>query len=499
MAFGDNTEVLTDIEAAMGEVFNLKDRPQFNRVGTTTRYAQFRKVKMKGAAYHYLAMIAPSSNVRRQGFTAGRAGAFPAAVTDLKFQELSVVIEDQHFFKGPVKINIVDRDRTKGNSEAAYDLAQKVVTDLENDFGSQLNASLWQGGNCCMALVHTVYDTDGTTWSTGGATASAAYIRIKNGSIGPFLPGDVLDIYHTDGTTLLQTVKVNDVIRSKHGPTVGNVTTQSIGPGIIVTPTGDVALWNTAGTVAVGCFIARSGEFTQVAANFNNFHGLPDWWDPTVNVFRDRSGSLIDRDAVGYQWMMPEQITIAAAGAEVTLDLREHLKDLYDTYVYTVNTSQLKRKGGGTDGPSIREGLMLIGDVALIQESVKNANDVQFTAATSQTKSEAARGYWANVGFKGIVYNDPILGDIALAADIAAPPFSLKMIDWDSFFLVNLNGQPGEIDWVEDSGGRWRMVPDSSTQRPTFFLEAGAYTTVSLHCDCPATNVQISGVKGANQ
>lgn len=498
MAFGDNTQVLTDIEATMGEIFNLKDRAQFNRIGETTRYAKFRKVKFHGAAYHYLAFVAPSSNVRRSNFSTGRSSAFPSAVTDLKFQELSIIEDDQVFFKGPVKINKVDLDRTKGDPEAAYDVGAKVVVDLEADFGSQLNAALWQGGNCVMAKVSAAYDSDGTTWSGSETSTTAKYIKIKDGSIGLFLPGEKLDIYDaTDGTTKLATVTVNDVICSKHGPTIGADPVADIGPGIVVTPD---ANWDAVGSaIADGDYLARTGEFTLVAASFNNFHGLPDWWDRTVNVYRNRSGSLVDRDAIGYQWMLPETVTIADAGSEVTLDLREHLKDLYDYFPYAVTTTRLKRRNSGVDGPSVSEGLMLHGPVDLIQEAVRDANDVQFTVATSTTKSQAARDYWASVGFKGIVYNDPILGDIGLAADRAAPPHKLWMADWDSFFLVNLMGPPGDINWLEDSGGRWRIVPDTSTGNPTFFMEAAAYTSCCLGCDCPSTNAMITGVKSSNE
>jgi hypothetical protein len=73
------------------------------------------------------------------------------------------------------------------------------------------------------------------------------------------------------------------------------------------------------------------------------------------------------------------------------------------------------------------------------------------------------------------------------------------MMDWDAYFLCNLDGDPGELSWIEGQNGRWHNIPGATNATPTFFVQAGAYTSVCLGCDCPATSVLITGVKSSNE
>lgn len=518
MAVADGVQQMTTLDNAIARVYNYRAaNPQFHQFANTGKWFNVRRgIPLKGKSYHYVMYTTPNTGVRRSTFNGGKTSEFPVPL-DIDLQPFSILKTDLTNFRGSLKVNSVELKETQEAGEnAVFDLARRLIASLDSDFSGQMNASLYQGGSAWVAKVDTMYDTDGTTWS-GNAGVAAAFVKIKDGQIGHFQKGNVLDIYDTDGTTQNARVVVLDVIYSKAGPITGGAyPSAEIGPGLIIqacdaygTIVTDVdwdgdadADYGTSAEPADGDYIARSGEFSTSSPV--NIHGFPDWFDPTVNPYRDEDGSAINRDTDGYRYLIPETFQIAAAGSEVAFDIDTHFRDAEDILPQRVATGRMKRgavDGTSEMGPTLKQSLLALMPTDLLNDAVHDSgDDRRFTLAVAANENSAVnRKMYAEVGFEGFVYHSPTLGPIAFQGDAACPPHVIYMLEPNSFFWVTFAGRRSEIDWIEEGGTRWFPMTGDTNGTLTYYKQAAAFTWACLGCDQPGANVRFTGIKSSNE
>lgn len=479
MAFGDNAMDVGDLDVVMGRLYEIDtQKAQFHRHGITGKWLGMREKTFEGTRFEFNAFTQPMSAIRSEDFATAAAGAFPAA-RDISGQWLSYDVNDLNMIWGTIKFNTLEQRRSESRTTSIWRLANKLFSELNMDFIEAVNRAFNEDSACQMALVSAVYDPDGTTYSNG---ATSCFIKIKSGQIGQFQQGMVLN------TNAAEEVTVQDVIYGKDVTLLGT-TTSGIGPGIRVS----VATGNCDG-IAADDPITMSGQTTG-----DNIHGLPDWFSKTTNVYFNEAGTAIDRDSATNGWSIPLIHTAAAAGSEVEFSLDTHLRPVANELAHMVGaraSAREKRKAAGED---IQFGSSLVGITTpeLLNYMVNEASQTQqFTTRMASSMSEAERtSLFGQVGFKGMVYDSPTMGTVAFEADTAAQPYKIRFLEPSSWFVLSLHDGAKRLQWQRYNGQRLRPVDDyATTQRPTFYVQAAAYTTLALVCDQPRANVEITGV-----
>jgi hypothetical protein len=499
---------MSDIESSMARYYRMRGtKDQFTRMGKTAKWFQPRDEIMRGETYEFYAFTQPSSPIRRENMSTAETGEFPVG-HDYDYTELSVKWDDLVHFRGTVRWNELTKIKSKDRKHALHEVSTKLVNELELDFADSYNAALHQGGTCTMANVAGIYDTDGSSLTNEDGHA-AKYINIDGGSISQFQPGMVLEIYDASTTTQRNCiVKVHDVIYGKDGPWSEGDRVADIGPGIIAEPCdkyGDLSTtaWNATDTPADGDAIARYGEYTSTASSYRNFHGLPDWFDTTTDVYRDsEGGSLLNRESAGNHWQNPEISDFTSGGSAVAIDLDTHFRDMEDTLPFRVQSGRKKRRSLNGPGIDIGSALTAITTVGIVNDAVGDVRDsVRFTSTMSGTMDAATKKeLFGEIGFDGVCYHSPSLGSIAIQADPACTPERMYVIDPQSFFFLTNKDGTKKINWLDmdGKGNRWQRLTGGTERTPTHYWQGGAYCMMALVCDQPGANFCIKGVKSSN-
>ena len=492
-------------------------KAQFTRAGRTSRWFNPASMPIKGMKRTYRMFVAPMSAVRRDKYPDAVEAEFPVA-RDFKYLDLSVSHADLSMFKATGKWNKQKELQTEDDVSVAR-LAIKIFSEINRDFADSVNNAMFEGEDCAMATIDEIYDDDGTTFSTPGGYATK-FIKIV-GPISRFQPDMVLEIY--DGTTTTQknaTVVVQDVIPGEDGPWHSDGSREAgIGPGIKCAPcdadgTTNTTAWSAVDVPIAGDALALSGEYNT--ATPNGFHGIPDFFDTSVDCHRDNSdsASVIDREASGYAFLNPEVIipSGASAGTEKDFDMDEHFGQLEDTMPFIIDYGRGQRNIG--DGLSGAEDKIEAPPVMLFATTpaivnyiarINGADSARFTTTAAMSLDAAKKKeMFGVVGFEGTVYHSPSLPPVAFQADPNCKPFRGYLLDPQSFRLLTFGKAPGNgervnIEWVTH-GGAGRIHPCyGSTGGLTFYVQAGAHTSCGLTCDQPRANVGFQHIKSDRQ
>ena len=477
MAFGDNAWDVGDLDTAMARLYQLHPaKAQFHRQGGTSRWFAGRSKTFEGTRFEFNAFDTPMTNIRKSDFATARAAALPAA-RDISSTWLSYDVDDLCMIQGSVKWNILERERSNSRKTSIYRLAKKVFNEFNNDFVDNTNRAIHQNADAQMALVDTVYAVGGTTYSSN----RYAFIKIKTGQIGQFLKGMVVNTDATESLTILDVVHGDDCWYE-------GTRTAGVGPGIRV----DAGSGNTVDSSADDA-ITMSGETTG-----DNFHGFPDWMDPTTNVYFDEGGTAIDRDASGNTWSHCYVHTVGASGSEVEFDLDQHMRPVANVRSQMVGIGRTGRRNAEED-IVIPSAALAITTSDLVNFMVNEASDTQrFTLAMATSMDAATRKeLFGEVGFRGMVYQSPTMGSVAFQADAAAQQYKIRILEISSWLWLQLHGGRRNIKWIRNSaGGRIHNVYDvDSTGRNTWYVQAAAGCAMALVCDQPAANIEITGVR----
>lgn len=481
MAFGDNAMDVGDLDVAIARMYQLHpQKAQFHRHGITGKWLGIRTRKFEGTRFEFNAYHTPMSAIRKSDWATASVGAFPAA-RDFSSVWLSYGYSDLAMIWGTIKFNILEEKRSESRKTSIKRLTTKLFDELNMDFEENINRAFNQDSACQMALVSAKYDEDGTTYTAG---SRRCFIKIKSGQIGQFHKGMVLNTDATESLTVLDVIYGDDVIFE------GTETT-GVGPGLRV----DAGSGNDCNGITADDAITMSGETAG-----DNFHGLPDWFSKTTNVYNDEGGTPLDRDGRGNDWQIPLISTVAAAGSEVEFVLDTHLRPVADILAQMVGVRTKSRKRAMSAEKDIQFGsaMTALTTVKLLNHVVNEAQATQHFTLSMASDMDAAtkKECFGNVGFNGMVYNSPTLGTVAFEADPAAPPNKLRFIEPSAWFVLSLHDGAKRLQWLTQGGKRLRPVDDyGTTQRPTFYVQGAAYTTLALVCDQPRANFEITGIK----
>ena len=521
-AFGDYEIGIADdlINAALAVDEKVTAPAQFTRQGKTSQWIQAEKRMLRGERTRYRAFIKPYRGARRMRWNTSATSESPVPMSP-GWTELSYDWSDLVDIRGTVKWNM--KQDLKHSSDvrlSVMQLVENIFSQAELDVVQVMNDGIMQPYTCAIAKVGQIYNIDGATFS-GAAVHTPAFIQVVGGSSSNFEKGDVLDIYDSDGSTFKIRIYVHGVIHGENGPWSGGEREEGIGPGILAEPcnadgsgTGVggscTTAWNTVAVPdANGDFLARSGEFDTTTTTAKNFHGLPDWFDTTVDCLADGDGTAIDREATGNEWMNPLVIIPdgASAGSEVEFSVSTHLSELARSWYVQVQSGRRDRAkngrslgtgmpGGKAQGIAISEHLVAICEPQMLEHITENAGDSQrFTHASLLNEAAAKALQLIGVsGYEGYVWHSPQLGEVAFHADTNCTPHTIYFIEPSSFFWIQ---EPGgqRLGWISNgSAGRvWGVVGDT-LKTPTYTRQAACHVALGLKNDQPQANAVVKHV-----
>ena len=526
------------INAALAVNEQVQPAPsQFVRQGKTSAWFSPRSKMLKGERTKFRVFDKGYRGARRTGWTSAATteGPVPMAVGHT---ECSYGYDDLSMIRAGVKWSMLQETKHTDLNLAVYDLVNKLFGEAEADIAETENTGLFLPQSCAMATVSAIYEITATTGTqdafTQTNTHEDAYIQIS-GNPGRFQKGDVLDIFDSTSTTTgtqNATVIVQDVIHGDDGPKVDGIRAAGIGPGLVVRPcqvdgtfstsieplstenwvggtqTGANGTSYTTALPADGDFIARSGEFTLVAASAKNFHGLPDWFDWTTGTLRDGDGTYLTRTDPGYEWTNPFVVEAGTLAVPVEFDPDEHLSELANNWIFRVKAGRSGRRTMGEGMPDgineqikISEHLLAIMEPKMVNHVVSGAEDkLRFTHSSAMNESSAKALQMIGVeGFEGYVWHSPTLGEICVKADTNCKPHSAYMIEPSSFFWIDPPSGSG-IKWLpHGSGGRIWPISGDTNGTPTFERQAMGYKSRGLMCDQPGANAEIRHILTAQE
>ena len=524
MAFGDYGINISDadFDEAFADEDKIRRAPaQFVRIGEVGRWFKAGVETMRGAARTiYRAYIQPLTGTRRSKFNVAMASEAPAA-RKLAYQKLSFAWDDLCVFQHTIKWNTMEAMKSEDPAYAVVELASELYTQAAEDIREQKSLAIFQASSCMMAKVLQIYDKDGTTFNdlSPAAGHTPAYISISGGNIAQFQKGMILDIFDASSTggsdTKNATVVVLDVIKGEDGPFYAGSRVASIGPGLVVEPcaatgststgTGYDAYWNAVGTPAAGDFIARSGEFSTATAG-NNLFGLPDWFNPAVDVYDDEAGVVIPRDEDGHRWALPYIVTGGTSGSEETFDMDIHLAELANNWITMVRAGWDAReklgqgmRTGANQTMEIDRHLVLAMEPNMARWITQTAatDTARFMSAAAMTPDAAAKmRRTAVVGFTDFIYHDPNLGYCTLQPDHGCTPKMVYVLNPETWKWSAPKGYNGEaVHWIMNGNSRVWPLPGDTLKTPTHECQATAEDMAYLYCDQMQANARIEYVK----
>jgi hypothetical protein len=477
----------------------LEEMNPIVQFASTTNTAKWFKpandVQLEGEMYKFRAKTAPATPARMTSYASARVGAMPPA-QEMKYAAMAIFHTDLGVIQASIKYNEYDAARMKGKY-AVVDYIREQRSDAIEDGARRFNATLYQGSSNLLGTISTIKNFDASLTALTGSAHTPAVIKV-NGTIGGFVPGMVLQICDaSDSGSTKRYVRVHDVGPSTFGPQFSGSRTAGEGPYIVVEPCDQygadaTTTWATGFTPAAGDYLVRSGELDT------GIHGLPDWFDSSVDVYRNDAGALQDRELAGNGWMNPEVFDYTSGGNAVSFDVDVHFRDLENTVSYMAPVDGINGVDSSADGPAFKVGVALMSP-ELLSQATRDATPTQrvnFVAADSL--SAATKKEWfGEVGFNGFVYKS-IAGNIAFQGDTMCPKNTIWCIDPNSFFWVTGSmGGARNITWLkqDDNGSLFVRIADSTTNTGTKYWRAEGEFQIGLSCKHIRNNVCIKGVK----
>jgi len=483
---------VADIADTMDEYYRLRpDKAQFTRFADTAKWFDPRGELLKGNIHHFKAWTAPATGTRRMTVGTAETSELPRA-REPEWKDIGVPYSDLIAFEYYVRISDLAEEKTSDTKHAISNIALRMVSEAELDHAEAVNAAIYQDQDSVIAKVVQKYDADGSSYS-GGATTTA-YLSIDSGSIARFKRNMKIDFRVQSSSAIRVTANVDSVNYQDDGPVWTGTRVADIGPGIICSYDSAEGTGNDTDfdSVVDNDEIVLSSE-----GLLSNFHGFPDWFGEHTNVYKEADGSTAyDRDAAANHWSIPEVLDFTEAGSAQDIDLDVHLRGLADILPYRVKSGRQARQNENVE-LQVKQSMVAFGSPRLINDAVDAGRDQHQFWTTGNTTMDAAKSQelWGNVGFNGVVYNSPTLGNIALQPDPMAEPHTLTITDPNSFFFLHRGGL-NKPRWLMNAGSRFSRLRGGHN-RLTLQQDAGAISLCLLQCDQPAVNVRIKGIKSS--
>jgi len=479
MANDDNI-AMADMDEAMDKIYDLGVIPQECRFGSTTQHisgdkpfrSQDMSVELLKTAYHGATM---SADLEADAPASYEISLVQMAIDRSDLRELAITISH----------TLVAQTLGKDREHSAYEPAKRLVMQSLASLGERRNQALNQDANCVKALVAATYKFDGDTYP--GSNATVAFIKIDNGSISGFHPGEVIDIREASTTTERVCAMVNDVIHTEdyRGHT-------GVGPGITVTYNSTYAGGGTYSdahfdNVADGDEIVRHLEVDGA--------GFPASFGTLIDLGSSPSTYFsIDRSTQGNMYLVPYGKSYLSGTSNVNLDIPTHFGEMVDTMAMVIGPSRIWR---GERDFKVSNALVAQAQPDLVNEIARQAGEdnARFTAEISSTMDAARKKHFvANAGWNGAVLHHPNFPPIVVQPEPLCPPNKIRLFDPSAWTFYRLGGS--RPNWIRnDTGGRWHVRRNTSTGQLTKTRDASAYVHETLVCDQPRTVYEIQGVK----
>lgn len=479
MADGQQSMLLAQATAMMDEVYDLGIIPLDNRFGLTAQHIT-RETPFEGGKLHkkFKTMVYTGARAN-QDLEAAAPDAYRINLTDIAIDE-----SDLRQITFTLKYGIMAGLELRGE-HSAINLAEELVLQSQENVGEKRNQMINQDANMVKALVSAKYDEDGTTY--GSSAETLAFLKIKNGSISAFHPGEIIDIRQgSDSTDVRVTVTVKDVIHSTY--LFGN----NVGPGIVVQYDAAAAVYAGAGNdeavltnVAADDEIVAHGEID--GDNYaGSFSSLVDLGASPAAYFG------VTRTTVGNHYLVPYGIDYTSGGAAVTLNVDTHFGEMSNILGMVFSKSRQYRQNRGY---KLTKAIIAQAQPDLVADVARGAGEgtAQFQRKIASDFAGGEQPLVAVAGWNGSVLHSESVPEIALQSEPLAPSNKIRIFEPSAFEWIRLGGMKPQF--IRAPGGpMWHVVNDATTGRLTKELQASAFVTETLFCDQPQLIYSIEGV-----
>jgi hypothetical protein len=468
----------------MDEAYNLNVVPQETRFGATTQHIPGEEF-FKGGALHKKLLTGAYHGATMSSDLEGDApDSYEMSLTDLTIEE-----SDLREIAFTISHTTVAQTQSSDPEHSAYDVAKRLVMQAMSNVGERRNQALNQNANCQKALVAAKYNEDGSTYTNGQADA---FLKIDNGSISMFHPGEVLDIIAEDDADVRTSVIVNDVCHAADFLGVSG-----IGPGVVVTidTTYRAAADGThdedtdLDNVVDNDLLVRHNEYTG--------DGFPASFSTLIDL--DSSPSTyfsIDRSAKGNFYLVPYGRSYLSGGANVNLNLEDHFGEMVDVMAMVLGPSRIWR---GRNDFKLTNAIVAQAQPDLVNEIARQAgtDNARFTREMSSQMDAARKSHFvANAGWDGAVLHHPGFPPIIVQPEPLCPPNVIRMFEPSAFTFIRLGGR--KPNWIrQPNGSMWHVRRNVTSGNLTKRLDASAYVHETLFCDQPKLIYEIQGVKSS--
>ncbi len=457
----------------MSYIYQMRGvKAQFTRFQRSLRLFRASTTLMEGERKVFKAWTQPLSGARPT--KSNYEGEFPPG-RKIDAAEYYVTWSDLCEIQSTINFSGLAEAKTESRKAAIWRLANKLVAEADNDFGTLINMLLHLNARCTLAEVEAVYDTDGTSYTNG---STSCYIKIDQGSISRFFVGQYLDIRQGSSTSSLriEDCYVRDVFPDNEGP--GG--TRGQGPGIIVSH-------------ASSNFdaVADGDEIVLSDVTNDNFWSFPTWFSRSDDVVN------LTRTDVGNAWTIPHikwwDSNNDGTGTATTLDLETHLGEIAEELAYSIEYGRQMRAAEGIELTT--NAMTLLATPRLVSEASRQVGDqIQYV---SRLGAPERQKYFGVTGFDGAFWHHPLLGPIAFQADPVATPGVMRLLEPNSWrWVIGHRGGLGELEWLDRDGSRFHYQYGSNGRLKNTLI-AGALMRLQLICDQPKANVQGGGLKSS--
>lgn len=382
--------------------------------------------------------------------------------------------------------SIVVSKQMSYDQHATFDLAVELQLEALEAAMEKENFLLNSNADCVKAVVAAVYNEDGTTYTSG---QTDAFIKVDQGSISSFHPGETLHIRAaSDNADVQVKVIVNDVVHDEYFRNL------NIGPGIIVTISavgpGDSGTDSNLDNVADGDEIVAAGE-------------TDDNYPAAFGALCDFTGATayfgLTRTTKGNAWAVPYGRHYDASGngtgAATALNIDTHFGNMFKTFGRTLSNARQYRKNRKFQ---LTDAIVCQANPDLIAEVAKQAGDssARFTKQIAASMGDARKSLTAVAGWDGVVLHTPYsaMPPILLQEEPLMPSGTIRLFEPSTFVKYCMGGRKPQ--WIPNAaGGNWHNRRNTSTGNLTVTLDAFGFTINTYFCDQPRLVYQMDGLK----
>jgi hypothetical protein len=466
--------LLADVSVMLDEDWDMTPIPQEARFGDTAKYITDVKKWAGGKMYvkcinQMLSRTSISTDLEADSPKAGKIQTMNISIDESDLRQLQFTLD----YSIPASLEV------DGSDHAVWDLATELKVQGDESLGEKRNQLIHQGLSAVKAVIDTVYDEDGTSYTSG---QSDAFLKINSGSISNFKMGEIIKVY-IDGTDDAY-LTVNDVCHD------GYFNDLAVGPGIVVT-------LNTTECTEKSSSIANLDTVLATQSIYSADDATNAGYPAAFDTLFLRSGTLAyfsvtDRTAKVYRFLIPYGRSFASGGSSVTVDIDSHFRVMANTMSMLFGPGKAYRRNKGY---KITDSIVAIAPPDLCAEVADQAgtSSAQFTRKEAAELSDAKLKRYGIYGFTGSVLLHPSIPPIVLQPDPQAKPDTVRVFEPSAFSWIRMGSKGARPNFVPGPVGRiWHNIQNSGAITKKF--RANGYVYETLFCEQPQLGYSIEDV-----